>query len=270
MRCLGVFGALLLLVDCFPESALAQAPSLVATDQLRVCAEPHNLPLSDDKEAGIENKLVQLPVHYTWFPQVVGFERNTLAKDRCDLASGSVSGEEGLEDTNPYYHSAYMLVSRADAGITAHKVGDPALANLKFGVIAGTPPSGILVQDDLMDRTKTYALVVDTRLESPAHDMLQDLVAKNIDVGLLWGPFAGYLIKHDSLPLKAVFLEPEGPVRLDFRITMAVRPGEADWRRRINAALLHHQDDIRHILDDFGIPLLDDQNKPLNPTPNVE
>jgi quinoprotein dehydrogenase-associated probable ABC transporter substrate-binding protein len=251
-------------------TAAAQVPDLVSKDALRVCADPNDLPYSNDKGEGYENKIALLigkdlgrPVTYVWFPQVVGFVRNTLRKNECDLVMGSVSGDEVMEETNPYYHSGYVLVSRTDSGIEAHDIGDPVLADKKIGLVAATPPTGLLIKHELMQQVTSYSLVVDTRYESPPRQMIQDIVDRKIDVGILWGPIAGYYIKHEHLPLKAVFLASEGSDRLDFHIAMGVRANEIDWRRRINEALARHKAEIDGILVDYGVPLLDEQNHPI-------
>jgi quinoprotein dehydrogenase-associated probable ABC transporter substrate-binding protein len=261
-----------ILVGGLPAAALGQAPDLVAPDELRVCADPSNLPYSNDKLEGFENKIADIigkdlkrPVEYVWYPQSVGFIRQALAKGRCDLVMGTVAGDTDVDTTDPYYHSGYMLVSRQDAGIGTQDIGDPVLADKKIGLIARTPPTDLLLKHNLMDHVIPYALVVDTRVESPPRQMLQDIVDKKIDVGVLWGPIVGYQIKHDHLPLKAVFITPEGTNRMDFHIAMGVRPGEAEWRRRINQAIERHKDEIRRVLVDYGIPFLDEENKPIVP-----
>ena len=252
--------------------AAAQVPDLVSTSDLRICADPHELPFSNDKQEGFENKIADLigkdigrPVSYVWFPQTSGFVRNTLRKDQCDLVMGAVSGDDVMETTNPYYHTGYLLVTKSDAGIAATEIGDPSLADKKIGIVAATPPTGLLIKHDLMANVTSYSLVVDTRYESPPRQMLQDIVDGKIDVGILWGPIAGYYIKHDHLPLKAAFLSPEGGERLDFHIAMGVRSNEAEWRRRINQAIDRHRDEIDKILDEYGIPRLDEQNHPVQP-----
>jgi ABC-type amino acid transport substrate-binding protein len=117
-----------------------------------------------------------------------------------------------------------------------------------------------------MDQAAVYQLMVDTRVDQPSHDMIKDLVAGKIDVALLWGPFAGYYTKHDNLPLKLVFLNPEdSKVRLDYHIAMGVRPSDTAFRRRLNEVITKDHDQIQKILEDYGVPLLDEQNKPINP-----
>jgi quinoprotein dehydrogenase-associated probable ABC transporter substrate-binding protein len=252
-------------------AAWPQTAELIARTELRVCADPNDLPFSNQAGEGFENKIATLigqdlgvPVNYVWFPQVVGFVRNTLRAHQCDLVMGTVSGDAVMEDTNPYYHAGYMIVSRTDSGIGAHAIGDPALADKRIGLVAATPPTDLLLRHGLMPHVTSYALAVDTRFESPPRAMLQDIVDGKLDVGLVWGPIAGYYIKHDKLPLTAIFLDgEEGSTRLDFRIAMGVRANEPEWRRRINQAIDHHQAEIQTILAEYGVPLLDEQNHPV-------
>lgn len=249
----------------FAGPALAQRAELIMPGDLRVCADPNNLPFSNKAKEGFENKIAEIigadlgvPVSYVWFPQTVGFVRNTLRARACDLVMGAVTGDELMETTNPYYHTGYMLVTRAGDGITARSVADPALADKKFGIIAATPPTDLLLKHHLLDHTTSYALAVDTRFENPARQMLQDLADGKIDVALVWGPIADYAITHDHMKLKAVFLEPEpGSPRLDFRIAMGVRAGEPEWRRRINAAITKHRTEIAAVLAQYGLETIE-------------
>ena len=250
--------------------AYAQRAELIARTALRVCADPNNLPYSNQAEEGFENRIAAivgtdlgLPVAYVWFPQVTGFVRNTLRAHECDLVMGTVTGDSVMDSTNPYYHTGYMIVTRTADGLTAQRVDDPALAGKRFGVIAATPPTDLLVRHGLMDHVRPYALRVDTRISNPPRAMLQDLVDGAIDVALLWGPAASYAIQHDHLPLTAAFLqsEPNAP-RLDYRIAMGVRTNEPEWRRRINQAITKHAVEIAAILTDYGVPSLDDPAHP--------
>jgi quinoprotein dehydrogenase-associated probable ABC transporter substrate-binding protein len=263
--------ALLLAALILPPSAQAQTAELIARTELKVCADPSDLPFSNKAGEGFENKIATLigqdlgvPVNYVWFPQVVGFVRNTLRAHQCDLVMGAVSGDAVMEETNPYYHSGYMVVTRKDSGLKIQSLADPALAGKKIGLVAATPPTDLLLKHHLMPQVTTYALAVDTRFESPPRAMLQDVVDGKLDVGLIWGPFAGFYIKRDKLPLDAVFLDSEdGSTRLDFHIAMGVRAGEPEWRRRINQAIEHQHGEIAKILADYAIPQLDEQGKPI-------
>jgi quinoprotein dehydrogenase-associated probable ABC transporter substrate-binding protein len=251
----------------------AQTADTVDRTELKVCADPNNLPFSDEKKEGFENKIAELmgaelglKVDYTWFPQVIGFVRNTLRAHLCDLVMGTVAGDEIMQTTNPYYFTTYVMFYRSDKGHTLAGPEDPHLASLRLGVVAGTPPSDLLVRHELMSHTRPYALTVDTRSESPTHEMVQDVVDGTIDVGFLWGPIAGYYRKLNDLPLTLVPLKDEpGAARMEYHIAMGVRANEAEWRRRINAAILKRQPEITTTLRQFGVPLLNEQGELASP-----
>jgi len=265
-----LFGALL--VYCAGPVA-AQTGDLVDRSALRVCADPNNLPFSDERKEGFENKIAELigaelgrSVDYTWFPQVIGFVRNTLGAHLCDLVIGTVAGDDFMQTTNPYYFTTYVILYRSDNGLAFEDLDNPRLKTLRLGVVGGTPPSDLLVRHDLMAHTKPYALTVDTRAESPTHEMVQDVVDGTIDAGFLWGPIAGYYRKHDRLPLILMPLTSEpGAARMSYHIAMGVRANEPEWRRRVNAAIVNRQAEITMILRDYGVPLLDEQGELTSP-----
>ena len=244
---------------------------LVSPTAFRVCADPANLPFSNDKGEGFENKIAEIfaqdlhrPLKYTWFPQTVGFVRNTLLALKCDVIIGVPSGAEMMISTTPYYRTGYMSVTRSADHIAAVNLGDPILRGKRIGVIARSPPSDLLIRHGWMREAVPYELNVDTRLEDPAHQMLLDLVAGKIDVALVWGPIAGYYIQHDHLPLTATFLqqEPNG-TPLAFNIAMGVRASDITWRRTLNRLIARHQQEITKLLLAYGVPLLDADNKPI-------
>jgi quinoprotein dehydrogenase-associated probable ABC transporter substrate-binding protein len=265
--------ALALAGSASPGAAQSPTGELVARTELRVCADPNNMPFSDEKSEGFENKIAEvlgkdlsLPVRYTWFPQVVGFARNTLRANRCDLVMGTVAADDIMQTTTPYYYTSYVIAYRNDSGWSFIDFDDPKLKALHIGIVAGTPPADLLVRHDLMAHARPYALQVDTRFESPVHQMLTDIVNKEIDAGLLWGPIAGYYIHHDGLPLKMALIQNEpGAPRMAYHIAMGVRNNEPEWRRRINAAINGRRDEIPAILRDYGVPLLDEQGQALQP-----
>jgi quinoprotein dehydrogenase-associated probable ABC transporter substrate-binding protein len=253
--------------------AAAQTADIVDRSALRVCADPNNLPFSNDKKQGFENKIadvvgsaLSLKTEYTWFPQIIGFVRNTLQAHRCDLVIGTVAGDDIMQTTNPYYFTTYMMMYRSDRGFSFDGLRDPRLTQLKLGVISATPPSDLLVRHDLMPYAKPYPLTVDTRVESPTHQMVLDVVNGAIDVGFLWGPIAGYYKKHDNLPLTLVPLADEpGAARMKYHIAMGVRANEPEWRRRINAIIVQKQSEIDAILRGYGVPLLNEQGRLIDP-----
>ena len=254
-------------------SAAAQTGELVDRSELKVCADPNNLPYSDEKKEGFENKIAELmggelglKVDYAWFPQVIGFVRNTLRARLCDIVMGTVAGDEIMQTTNPYYFTTYVMFYRSDKALAIEGAQDARLTGLRLGVVAGTPPADLLVRHELMSHTKPYALTVDTRAEAPTHQMVQDVIDGTIDVGFLWGPIAGYYRKHDNLPLTMVPLKDEpGAARMEYHIAMGVRANEPEWRRHINAAILKRQRDMTAILRDYGVPLLNEQGELASP-----
>jgi len=242
------------------DAPAGPAVDKVSHTELRVCADPANLPYSNDKQEGFENKIAQRlatdlgeTLTYTWFPDSQGFIRATIQKHHCDLVIGTVAESDDLMTSTPYYESGYVLVSRTADHLTSTSLGDPALQGARFGLIARTPPTDLLVKHNLLGRTHFYPLVVDTRVEQPAHEMLVDLVDKKIDVGLAWAPVAGYYIKHDHLALTTVPLDAEGQRFMRIKIAMGVRPSDKLFLSRVNAALAKDKPDVDKILADYGI-----------------
>ena len=269
-----VTGAMLASVS-FPAfdggTAHAKQPSREARTKkiLRVCADANSLPFSNKKEEGFENKIARLiadeleqPIHYTWWPQTIGFIRNTLRLRRCDLIVGIGTGNELVQNTNPYYRSIYTMVYRQDSGLKATSLSDPALKSLRFGVIAGTPPATLLAKYGLIGQARPYHRTVDTRFFSPTRQAIEDVAAGKIDIALIWGPAAGYFAKQQKAALVVVpLLNEQTGVRLDFRVSMAVRANENDWKRQLNRILKRLKPKIDRILKDYGVPLLDRQRR---------
>jgi quinoprotein dehydrogenase-associated probable ABC transporter substrate-binding protein len=255
----------------------AQAPGLGGSVELvdpttfRVCADPSNLPFSDTAGTGFENKIAALfakqlgqPVSYTYFPQVIGFVRNTLNALRCDVVMGVAASDTLMQTTNPYYHTTYALVFKPGSGLDGiTSLEDPRLKDKHIGVVAGTPPATIMVQDGLMALAKPYPLTIDTRVESPARAMVNDIATGQLDAGILWGPMAGYHAKQAKLAV--VPLVNEHGERMDFRIAMGVRHGDQEWKRKLNRLIADNQPEIDRILAEYGVPLLDEQGKPATP-----
>ena len=264
--------AALLLAVAASGDALAATAEAVDHSSLRVCADPSNLPFSNQAGEGFENKIAELlagelgvPVRYTWFPQATGFVRNTLMARKCDLVVGISLGFELLQNTNPYYRSSYALVYRSDRGTSISSLQDPSLKDMRIGVIAGTPPATLLARYGLMGRVRPYQLVADTRFNQPGKQMVEDISAGAVDIGILWGPIAGYYAKRQKTPLSVVPLTSRpGETKLDYRITMGIRFNEPDWKHRINGLIEEKQDAINAILLDYGVPLLDAKGNPIS------
>jgi quinoprotein dehydrogenase-associated probable ABC transporter substrate-binding protein len=260
--------ALLLAALCAAGGARAQTSDLVATDALRVCADPANLPFSNERREGYENRIAQLvadelglPLEYVFFPQVQGFVRNTLRAGRCDLVMGTVAGDDLMQNTNPYYHTTYVLAFRRGAEVP-ERLDDPRMRGLRLGAIARTPPIDLLRRHGLLTSTRFFPLAVDTRVEAPGAELVRAVADGELDAALVWGPIAGWQAKAGNLPLELRALPSEpGAMRMDFRITMGLRGQEPEWRRRVNAVIRRKQPEIEAILREYGVPLVDAQGR---------
>jgi quinoprotein dehydrogenase-associated probable ABC transporter substrate-binding protein len=245
---------------------------LVDPKVLRVCADPRNLPFSNDKGEGFENKLgelfaekLQKKLDYMYFPQAVGFVRMTLAAHRCDVIMGFPQGDDLVQGTNPYYRTAYALVAKQGGGLDeVATLSDERLKGKHIGIVAGTPPATNMTAHGLMANAKSYPLMIDTRIDSSAAAMIKDLTSGEIDAAILWGPMAGFYAKNANPPLHVTPLvkETTGP-RLAFRIGMGVRPADQNWKRQLNRLIQENQPAINKILLDFGVPLLDENDRPI-------
>lgn len=252
--CLSVF---------FSYQAQAQTADLVATSAFRVCADPANMPFSNKEGEGFENKLAELfaerldlPLRYEWFPQAVGFVRKTLGEKKCDVVIGYAQGHELVLNTNHYYVSTYVIVTRPDSPITdVTALSDKRLRGKRIGVMAGAPPATHMARYGLIGDAKGYRLMVDRRFYSPSDDMIADLQSGEIDAAVLWGPIGGVLAKKEGLKLTPL-LQEEGAPRMFYRITMGVRQGELVWKRKLNSLIRRNQEEIDAILEEYGIPLL--------------
>lgn len=251
-------------------AAEGQLADAVNRTVFRVCATPGNLPYSDEKGEGFENKIAEIfadelgrPVEYTWFPQGLGFVRLTLAARRCDVVMGTVQADEYTLNTNHYYRTTYALVSKKGSGLEdVNSIYDAKLKGKKIGVQAGAPAAHHVALAGLMPNARSYRFMVDTRHESPPRDMVRDIENGEIDVGVLWGPHAGFYAKEfDDIVVNPI-VEPRRPgtERLDYRITLGVRAGEVRWKHELNDVITKRQGDIDKILLDFGVPILDEDN----------
>ncbi|QAU38203.1 substrate-binding domain-containing protein [Bradyrhizobium guangdongense] len=244
---------------------------LVDPKVLRVCADPRNMPFSNEKGEGIENKIAELfadklqkKLDYVFFPQATGFVRMTLGAHRCDVIMGFPQGDDIVQGTNPYYRTTYALVAKSGSGLEdVDTLEDPRLKGKHVGIIAGTPPATNMAIAGLMRDAKPYPLMIDTRYDNSAQAMIDDLTAGKIDAGVLWGPMAGYYAKKaGSLHVTPLVKETTGP-KLVYRIGMGVRAADQNWKRQLNKLIQENQGEINKILLDFGVPLLDENDRPL-------
>ena len=246
---------------------------------LRVCADPNDLPFSNARGEGFENRIAELfarelgwELEYTWFPQRMGFIRNTLKKkdpvaDRyaCDLVMGVPAGFDLAATTAPYYRSAYAMVFARGRGLDGVRTPDDlleldgaVLRSLRFGVFDRTPPTDWLLRHGLMGQAVSYQLQTGDPEQYPGEVIEKDLAAGKIDVLLVWGPIAGYFAgKRAAVPLAVVVFPPGAGIRFDFSVAVGVRKGEDAWRERVDQFLAKNRSAIRAILSEYGVPQLE-------------
>jgi mxaJ protein len=241
---------------------------------LRVCADPNNLPFSNAKGEGFENKIAALianelgaELKYFWWAQRRGFIRNTLNAGECDLVTGSVLGAEMLRSTVPYYRSSYMFVTRAGAPTIA-SLDDAALREARIGIqLVGAdnpPPAAALADRGLAANVRGFPVYGDDRDTDPGSRVIRALADGDIDVAIAWGPLAGYYATRESVPLKLTTVEPQidGPRRpMVFDVTMGVRKDDDALRYEINRTITKLRPEIDRILASYGVPRLDGEHQ---------
>jgi mxaJ protein len=240
--------------------------------ELRVCADPNNLPFSNERGEGFENKIAALiadklgaTLSYTWWAQRRGFIRNTLNAGSCDLVTGTTNGIEMLRTTLPYYRSGYAFVTRQD-GPKVSSLDDPILHKLRIGIQlvgedgANPPPAEALARRGIVNNVRGYLVYGDYRERNPAAAIMEAVARGEIDVAIVWGPIAGYFASRASVPLTATLVTPEndGPrLPMVFDINMGVRKDDPTLRDEINAALTNLRPKIDAVLASYGVPRAD-------------
>ena len=241
----------------------------VSTTALRVCADPNNLPFTNQKGEGFENKIAELiakdlkvPVEYTWFAQRRGFFRNTLREGRCDLVLGAPEKFERALSTEPYYYSSYVFVSRKDRNLNVTSLDDPILKQLKIGVqmigddALNTPPAHALADRGIIQNIVGYSIYGEYTDPNPPARIIDGVVNKDVDIAVVWGPLAGYFAAKQKVPLDVRPVEPDSTGKLPFAfgISMAVRYGEDEFKNKLDSLLQKDQVEIQKIMDTYHIP----------------
>jgi quinoprotein dehydrogenase-associated probable ABC transporter substrate-binding protein len=263
-----------------PLFAFGQPAAADAERVLRVCSDPNNLPFSNRAGEGFENKIAELfarelgwKLEYTWFPQRMGFIRNTLRarepnsnRFKCDLVMGVPVGFELAATTQPYYRSVYALAYLKGNGLDSITTPDaltqlpePKLVSLRLGVVAQTPPVDWLLAHHLFDQAVSYDTQPADPERYPGEMIEKDLLDGKIDVAFAWGPIAGFFAKKSQKPVTVVPFSPDPQLQFDFRIAMGVRYGEREWKERIERLIRDKRAAIQAILTDYGVPLLDEK-----------
>jgi mxaJ protein len=262
-------------------AAQAQAPAEPpARKAFRVCQDPNNLPFSNLKGEGFENKIAELfardlglPLVYYSFPNRLAFIRNTLRYKlpeqdyRCDVVLGVPAGFEQVSATKPYYRSTYALVFPKNKGLDGVKSSDDLLAlppeklrALRIGLYDRSPASQWLVRHGLVDRGVPYPMMSPDPEQYSGQIIERDLVQGKIDAAIVWGPIAGFFAKRVRSPeLQLVPMKSEPGLPFDYAMAMGVRHGEAAWKQQIEDLIAKNRTEILAILREYGVPLVGDE-----------
>lgn len=241
-----------------------------AAPELRVCADPNNLPFSNDQQQGFENKLADLlgkdlgeHVSYTWYPQRGKFFRKTLDAGICDVVMGVPEGLDQTATTRPYYRSTYVFVSRQDRNLHIASLDDPQLRTLRIGVhVLGEPDDSVPPVHSLLNRGIVrnlvgFSIFGNLTETNPAADLIQAVINKTVDLAVAWGPLAGYISRDSAVPLTLTPIngDPANPnLPFAFNIGIGVRPGDAALKQQLDVEIKHRSSDIRALLRSYGIP----------------
>jgi mxaJ protein len=261
-------GVAVALLACQP----AAAEESEGGEALRVCADPNNLPYSDDHAAGLENKLAELfaeqlgeRVIYTWWAQRRGYIRHTLKAGKCDVIMGVAKGLDMVDTTRPYYRSTYVFVTRSDRHLDIASITDPRLRSLKIGVqLIGddgfnTPPAHALAEQGIIDNVQGYTVYGDYRHPDPPARIVEAVEQGDIDIAAVWGPLAGYVARQSPVELAIAPItntERFAPLAFQFDIAIGVRKGDDQRRDALDRLIARNSTQIAQILDEYGVPVV--------------
>jgi len=252
--------------------AFVLSPALAHARELRVCADPNNMPFSNAAGQGFENRIAQIVASdlgakliYTWWAQRRGFVRNTLKAGLCDLVPGTPANLEMLRTTTPYYRSSYVFVTRKDSPDVS-SFNDPRLRDLRIGVQligddgANSPPVQALGRRGIVGHLVGYPVYGDYSAPNPPARIVEAVAHGEIDLAVVWGPLAGYFAARQAAPLRITPVAPriDGPqLPMIYDISMGVRRDDDALRADVNGALSRHKVEIDALLAQYGVPRLD-------------
>jgi quinoprotein dehydrogenase-associated probable ABC transporter substrate-binding protein len=243
---------------------------------VRVCADPDNMPFSNAKGEGFENKLAELiasklndTLQYTWFSESSGYVPNAIGKNACDLIMGYAQGTGLIDDSNPYYRTSYVLIYRkGDPDLTGvDRLSDPRLKGKRIGLFARTPPASLLSLYGLAGNAEPFEVNAGESASKAAEVLIGKIASGKLDAGILWGPVGGYYAQRDGVPLTMVPLVKEnaGPSTI-YGITLGLRPDDPQWKHQINKVIAENEHEIDGILQSYNVPVLDEEGNLIAPS----
>ncbi len=244
-------------------------------DSLRVCADPNNLPFSNQAGEGFENALARLladsmqrELEYVWYPQRRGFFRHTLNAGKCDLVMGVLPGLQRADTTAPYYRSSYVFVTRQADKLQITSLDDPRLGKLKVGVpvvgddYSNTPGASAMARRGYIHNLTGFSVYGDYSKPHPASRIIEALATKAIDVAIVWGPVAGFFADQQAVALDISPVTPaqEQGTRFTFPIAMAVRQGDTELKQEVERVMREQAVKVSQVLRRYRVPMLEMAN----------
>jgi len=234
-------------------------------DEFKVCADQDNLPYSNDKGEGFENKIAEVlaadlgkELSYQFWHDRFGFLRNTLNAKRCDVIIGTNTTYDALDTTKPYYRAGHVWIYREDSGYDISSWDSPDLKKGVIGLVDKSPVTQALNANGLMANARPYRIQRDLT-RSPG-EPVEDVISGKIDVAIMWGPLGGYYARQSDVDLVVVEI-PEystGNKKLQgktyWNISAGVRKREVERREMVEGAIFRNLDKIYAIMDEYGIP----------------
>ena len=267
-----------ILVTLLACAALARADE--ARTAFRPCIDPNNLPFSNEKGEGFENRIAELfakglgvPVESYASPQRMNFVRNTLryrlpgSDFRCDILMGVPTGYDQTWTTAAYYRSTYVLVFPKGKGLDALKTGNDLFTEFAagkkrpvIGIYDRSPASIWLVKHGWEEQARPYRILSADPEQYPGEIIGKDLAQGVIDAAIVWGPIGGYFAKRLG-SLNVVPLRSEPGVKFDYEMAMGVRYGERDWKAVVEKLIADNRSAITAILREYNVPLVDERGE---------
>jgi quinoprotein dehydrogenase-associated probable ABC transporter substrate-binding protein len=246
------------------------AHAAASQSELRVCANPNDLPFSNAQGQGFENKLADMvardlgeTVRYTWTDEHEHFIRKTLNAGKCDVLMGVPAGFDEVDTTQPYYTSGYVFVSREDRALHLSSMRDPRLHKLKIGMhVIGddnTPPMEALSRQGITQNIVGYMIYQDSQAKGRSR-LIDDVAAGKVDIAAVWGPLAGYYAQHANAPLAVTPITDTtgfGPLVFQYAMAMGVRKGDEALKAHLNGVVARRGADIRNLLRRYRVPLME-------------
>ena len=244
----------------------------------KVCADPNNPPFSVKEGSGYENKIAELlaaelgqPLEYTWFPQRLGFIRNTLKAKlpdseeyKCDVVMGVPTGFEMAATTQPYYQSTYVLVYKKAGPLGSVK--NPAdidnlpaevKTKLRIAMFDGAPGTTWLLNHGLIGQGIPYQTMTGDVTQSTAQILARDFAEDKIDMVIIWGPMGGYLAQSSPDTFELIPMKSEPGLKFEFPMSIGVRRPDKERRQLLDDLIARNGDKIKAILESYKVPLVD-------------